>query len=221
MVVGNGVIAGAFSSFKEIDNVTIFASGVSNSRETKAAAYSRETDLLKSFLAKSQLLVYFSTVSVLDKSMQKSPYVLHKLRMEELIRSANCDHIIFRLPIMVGPSGNPNTLINFLKDCITKGKKFNLHANAHRYLMSVSDLEKMVAPMIGDSTFINKTHNIFTSKRLKVLEIVNELEKIIGAEAKFDQNEKGDCYDVELSPNVLHHPAYRVREASEILGEYY
>ena len=66
MVIGNGLLAKSFSKYKDDDQVIIFASGVSNSKEVNPEAFMREMDLLRSITNKDALLVYFSTCSVYD-----------------------------------------------------------------------------------------------------------------------------------------------------------
>ena len=46
MVIGNGMIANRFASYKDDDNIFIFASGVSNSKETNEEHFLREVQLL-------------------------------------------------------------------------------------------------------------------------------------------------------------------------------
>lgn len=219
MVVGNGLIASAFSSFQKSDDVIIFASGVSNSSEIAAEAFDRESRLLKQHLQQQKLLVYFSTLSVFDQSLKQSHYVKHKLAMENLIRSGNGPHIIFRLPIMIGKSSNPNTLINYLANSIDSGTHFKLYGQACRYLMTVSDLNTLLSPLIQDVKFHSQTLNVATSKRLSVLEIVEGLEVVLNRKASFEAVEKGDCYDGQISENVIKHPAFKYRTLNEMLTE--
>ena len=51
MIVGNGLIAKSFlKKYGKDNNIIIFASGVSNSKETNPDNFKREEDLLVSFL---------------------------------------------------------------------------------------------------------------------------------------------------------------------------
>jgi hypothetical protein len=47
MVIGNGMVATKFESFKTNDEHIIFASGVSNSKSSDSSAYKRESELLQ------------------------------------------------------------------------------------------------------------------------------------------------------------------------------
>ena len=68
MVIGNGLLAKSFSNFLDDDSILIFASGVSNSSETRISEFEREYDLLNEKLSKfnSARLIYFSTLSIFD-----------------------------------------------------------------------------------------------------------------------------------------------------------
>ena len=64
MIIGNGLLA---NSIKEIDtdNVLFFASGVSNSLETRKDAFLREENLLVNHtLNQKNKFIYFSTCSI-------------------------------------------------------------------------------------------------------------------------------------------------------------
>ena len=66
MVVGNGMIANRFMSYKDDDDVIIFASGVSNSKDIVEENFVREFQLLHQTVKNNadKTLVYFSTCSV-------------------------------------------------------------------------------------------------------------------------------------------------------------
>ena len=70
MILGTGLIANAFLSYSEDKEIILFASGVSNSTEIRMEAFDRERLLLENTCqrAENQLLIYFSTCSVSDKS---------------------------------------------------------------------------------------------------------------------------------------------------------
>ncbi len=98
MIIGNGLLAQAFSPvFANDAHVIAFASGVSNSRETRAEAFARERELLTSTLEREKFILYFSTCSVHDPELAESPYVRHKIDMEHLVCNA-AQKAIFRLP---------------------------------------------------------------------------------------------------------------------------
>ena len=77
------------SAFIEFDlpEVIFFASGVSNSSEISEKEFNREENLIHKILGDNpqKQFVYFSTCSIYDSSKNGSPYVLHKLKMEQII----------------------------------------------------------------------------------------------------------------------------------------
>src|SRR3989344_3073332 len=90
MIVGNGDIASVLPKKK---NILFFASGVSNSQETRESEYQREKNLLLKQDRQAHI-VYFSTLAVLygDNS-----YVKHKKDMEELVKQEFPRYTIMRL----------------------------------------------------------------------------------------------------------------------------
>lgn len=107
MIVGYGDIAGAI---EDTPDKIFFASGVSNSQETREPEYDRERELLLQQPEHSHL-VYFSSLAVLDGI---SRYLDHKREMEGLIRDTFDVYTIVRIGNLDWGE-NPHTLINYLK----------------------------------------------------------------------------------------------------------
>lgn len=107
MVVGSGDIS---SVLTDRDNITWFASGVSDSSCSDLTKFKRESDLLKK-MPRHQHLVYFSTLSVY---YGHSPYVAHKKRMELLVKDLFQSYTIVRIG-NIDWGTNPHTLINYLR----------------------------------------------------------------------------------------------------------
>jgi hypothetical protein len=106
-IIGHGDIA---SVLTDRDDVTFFASGVSNSQCCDMADFLREAKLLGT-MPKAKHLVYFSTLSIYYES---SLYVAHKIQMERLIKKFKTSTIIRIGNTTWGK--NPNTFINYLRD---------------------------------------------------------------------------------------------------------
>ena len=79
MIIGNGDLA---SVLPDREDLIFFASGVSNSQETRESEYQREVDLLMKQNRDSHI-VYFSTLA---SFYSRTRYVDHKLNMESLIK---------------------------------------------------------------------------------------------------------------------------------------
>lgn len=107
MIVGHGDIA---SVLTDREDRLFFASGVSNSQETRKSEYEREKKLLLS-QDKYRHIVYFSSLSVFYTD---TLYAQHKLRMEKLIKENFKHYTIIRIG-NIDWGTNPNTLINYLR----------------------------------------------------------------------------------------------------------
>src|SRR6476659_9153689 len=121
MVIGNGLVAKAFYSYKKKDEFLIFASGVSNSKSSTGQDYQREKELCADTLREhmDKTFVYFSTCSIEDPDLKSTDYIKHKLDMENLIKQGSNHYYIFRLSNLAGFSRNKNTVLNFFNDHIS------------------------------------------------------------------------------------------------------
>lgn len=197
MIIGNGMLANALRKY-DSDNVLFFASGVSNSQETVKAEFEREISLLCSALDhhKDKKLVYFSTCSIYDSSKSASPYVQHKINIEYLISEISDDFTIFRIGNAVGKGGNPNTLINFLKNAIETDKKISLHKNAGRILVDADDIAQFVHSFLNH--FNNQRIDFAYPYQFTPLEIIQRMEMFLNKKANYETVEKGALYDMEF-----------------------
>lgn len=107
MIIGSGDIS---SVLTDRDDLTFFASGVSDSSCSDLTKFKREADLLFK-MPRHQHLVYFSTLSIY---YGHSPYVAHKKRMELLVRDLFQSYTIVRIG-NIDWGKNPHTLINYLR----------------------------------------------------------------------------------------------------------
>lgn len=225
MVIGNGLLAQAFSHFQNNDSIIVFASGVSNSNSNDPLHYEREINLLKQHLTRKGCLVYFSTVSVFDSSLESSLYIKHKRIVEELIQNSGVNYLIFRLPILVGKTTNPHTLTNHLFHHINNGLSLKVFSKACRYLIDVDDVITVLNPIIRNKHFHNESWNVCFENKINVVELVSLMEKIIGKTTDKILLEKGDCYDVPNSNflNYLNEIKFKTEELynERILIKYY
>lgn len=201
MIVGNGMIARAFCSFAADDAVVIFASGVSDSLETRAAAFQRERELLTRTRAAHPraLLVYFGTCSVHDPDRRDTPYVRHKLGMESLLAGLPGPWLVLRLPLALGPGHRGRTLACYLRERIASGEAFEVWARATRYPIDVEDVVRIAARLIGERSNWNSTIEV-ALRAYPVLEFVRAMEGILGRKANYRLIDKGAHY-------ALHCPA--------------
>jgi len=195
MIIGSGLVA---NSLKSIDSeeYLFFASGVSNSLETRSSEFEREFSLLKNSIEANNKskLVYFSTLSVKDQSKQDSQYVLHKLHIEEFIKN-NCEnYLILRVGNIVGKGGNPNTLFNFLKNQITNNSQFKVHSKARRLLLDIDDIASFLST--NCISIKNETLNFAYPYYYDLKEIIGAIQEHIQKKADYIESDEGDFYKV-------------------------
>lgn len=201
MIIGNGLIANSLKNIDSEDSL-FFASGVSNSLETRSSEFEREFSLLKFNIEKFQgnKLVYFSTLSVHDQSKQDSHYVLHKLNIEEYIKNNSDNYLILRIGNIVGKGGNPNTLFNYLRNQIISNNRFRVHSNARRLLIDMDDITEFLHQNCKET--YNKTINCAFPYYYNLAEIINAIEEKTGQKAIFDEVNEGDFYKVSFENNI-------------------
>jgi hypothetical protein len=196
MIVGRGLIATAFrNSFFDSPPYVVFASGVSNSTEMDEEAFAREKTLLNDYVNKNTTLIYFSTTSIFDPTKTNTPYIQHKLSIEKRIQDTAESFLIVRLPILVGHTPNPYTLINFLANAILEQKQINLHAKACRHILDIDDLVPMLMPY-GNDPKIRKVINIPGSAKITVPDLVTKLESVLHKKGVFTWEDTGACYEI-------------------------
>lgn len=156
VIVGSGDIA---SVLPDKQGLLFFASGVSNSQETRESEYKREQDLLLE-QPRDAHIVYFSSLGVFDRD---SRYFQHKRDMELTVKENFPLYTIIRLG-NIDWGDNPNTLINYLK----------AHPKAEikdewRYICDKDELLHWIAKIPSWSAEVN-----IPGRRLKVREVVDE-----------------------------------------------
>jgi len=197
MVVGDGMLATAFlQAGAENWPHIIFASGVSNSLETDPAEFLKEMNLLLSYKDTELTLIYFSTVSVFDLSLAKSPYILHKLEIEKLIEQNFKRYLILRLPIVVGKSSNPHTLTNFLYQSIVHERPFKVYQNATRYLLDLDDVVKLVTLLVRKSVS-NLKLDLVLDNKMAVTAIIDIFVFLTGKKGIFELVPEGSDYEID------------------------
>lgn len=201
MIVGRGLIASLFVNVDK-DNVIFFASGVSNSLEVRDEEFLREENLIKKTIAenKEKIFVYFSTCSIYDSSKTGSDYVLHKLKMEQLIKSSCNQFLILRVSNAVGNGGNPNLLMNYIVRAVKNNETINVHTKATRNLIDVEDIKNITFNLI-DSRSLNKIVNVAYIKNYSIIEILEIIEKFYGKKVDINLIRSGSGYNIDI-PDV-------------------
>jgi nucleoside-diphosphate-sugar epimerase len=186
VIIGKGMIAGAIEGMSGWESDILFSSGVSNSGERDRSAFQKELDLVECFLQKVQAgaaFVYFSTTSIFDPEKVDSPYIVHKLHIEQLIKESNNNYLIIRLPNLVGRSKNPHTLTNFFAQSIRTGSPIRLKANAVRHLIDVADLATILNDIKTKFGKQKITVNVETDRPLTAEKILLLMEEVMSKKA--------------------------------------
>ena len=215
-VIGDGLIGRAFKKHIDINSnysAVIFASGVSNSLETSPQPYLREKKLLESVVKQksdSDKFIYFSTLSVYDTSKKDAAYIRHKRELEKYLIENCSNHIIIRVPNIIGDGGNPNTLLNYLIDAIQSNTQIKVFKNAYRNFIDVTDLVEIVEQLVisdTNNTIIDLLHPISYS----MIDIMQSIEKHTNKKSNSMYVDEGYNYFPPPTKNVI-----RLFESSDI-----
>lgn len=201
MIIGNGLLANTFKNYVDNDNIIIFASGVSNSKEINDTEFKREFELLKKTLniSKTKKLIYFSTCSVSDVSLVDSKYVKHKNKIEDFIKDNFVYYLIFRLPNIVSDNKNLNTSFNFFKNKLINDELIICDKYATRYFIDIDDLQQTLPTFIDDTEFTNQTINICFNNKETVNNFIIKMGNIINLTPKIKLIDKGVDYTIDNS----------------------
>lgn len=203
MLIGSGLLASAFSApFLLHDRACIYAAGVSNSGCTDVHEFDRERLRLTTALQQAKnmdVFVYFGTCSVGDPEALDTPYVQHKLAMEQLA-SLHPRHLILRLPQVAGITPNPHTLLNYLYAKIARSEAFSLWKNAKRNIIDVDDVAAISRQLIANDMTRNITLNVANSTSYSMTEIVSTMENTVGKRAIYEVYEHGSGYPIDVGP---------------------
>lgn len=158
MIVGTGDIA---KVIEDRESILFFASGVSNSQETRESEYRREIDLLLDQNIESHI-VYFSSLCIFYSDTR---YARHKREMEKLVKTFKTWTIVRLGNITWGT--NPHTIINNLRAKKERNEQIEIQ-DAYRYLCSLEEFHHWLRLIPEWSCEMN-----LPGKRMKIQEIVD------------------------------------------------
>ena len=186
VIIGNGMVASACKALTGWEDDILYASGVSNSSEHRKELFDKEIELINVYLKKLSgkgKFIYFSTTSIMDPSKSENPYIKHKLFIESMLREKKVNHLIVRLPNLVGTSRNPHTLTNFFADSIRKGKQIKLIRTAVRHLIDAEDLAYILNDIRKKFGHTPTTVDVETSHPLNAGQILSMMEEALDKKA--------------------------------------
>ena len=201
MVLGNGMIANKFIKYESDKKKIIFASGVSNSKNTNKDDFLRELSLLDETIETNpdKSIIYFSTCSIYDRDLKKSPYILHKISLENVIKQKAKKFLIFRVSNVAGVSNNPYTILNYFIFNILQKKPFIIWKNASRNIIDIDDLYTITDELLQTNLYINQIINVANRTSYTVQYIIDQIEKHLNRKAIFTEINKGSSYDIDIS----------------------
>lgn len=199
MVIGNGLLAKGFkNSNYNFDDYIIFTSGVSNSKENDIKEFEKEKKLLLKVINEnnSLKLIYFSSILVINS---ENNYYRHKLEVEDLIKKNSDNYIIFRVPQIVGKVGNPNNLVNFIKNSIINKNKIDIYGDVERSLIYINDLVNITFYCFDKVN--SKTLFLSGLEKIRVIDLCDIIGDILNIKPIYDKinNEKNDKWVFENS----------------------
>jgi len=199
-IVGNGLIG---KYLQQTDAVTLaqtifFASGVANSKEIRPSEFARESSLLDKYSQNSSLLVYFSTCSIYDSTVENTLYIRHKVSIEKrLMQRPNT--LVLRLPQVVGFGSNPNTLIENIYRKIKSGEHFEIWCQASRSLLDIKDVAWGAINLANICRGKTMAINLAAPRTILIPEIVSILEECVGTKANASMTRKGAHYAIDCT----------------------
>ncbi len=198
MIVGKGLIASLFTD-SDREDVVLFASGVSNSLETRESEFLREENLILDTIAENpgKIFIYFSTCSIYDSSKTGSDYVLHKLKMEQLIKNRCSKYLILRVSNAVGKGGNPNLLMNYLIRSVKNNETINVHTKATRNLIDAEDILNITLHLIDEKN-LNKIINVAYVYNYAIIEILEIIEQFYNQKLDLNLIKSGSGYNIDV-----------------------
>lgn len=200
MIFGSGLLARAFApAYAQRSDVCIYAAGVSNSSCADACEFLREQQRLQDALRQAQhvsAFIYFGTCSVYDPEILNTPYVQHKLAIEQMVH-AHSRNIVLRLPQVAGKTPNPHTLLNYLYARISRSEAFNIWGKAKRNIIDVDDIVSIAQQLIANDAVRNVTVNIANPINYSMAAIVDTMVDVVGKHAIFEVLDRGSDYFID------------------------
>jgi len=201
MIIGRGLIGSLFIEYEREDTV-FFASGVSNSLEIRTEEFLREETLIRKTIEDNpdKIFVYFSTCSIYDSSKTGSDYVLHKLKMEQIVKNTSRKYLILRVSNAVGKGGNPNLLMNYLVRSIKNKETINVHIKATRNLIDADDIRTITLDLLNNQQ-LNRIVNVAYIQNYAIIEILEIIERFYHTKLDLNLIKNGSGYDINV-PDV-------------------
>ena len=201
MMYGEGVIFNRFIDYSLQSNYFIIAGTVNDSTINDEAKISQEEALIAEALVKhnNSTIIYFSSCSILDPSVQHTQYVKHKIRTEKLIQKSAKKYFIFRLPQILGLSDSKTSLVTGFVNAIINQEKIEVWKNTKRNLIDIDDVHEVVGEILKQNILINRIVNIASPQQMDILQLISNIEDLTGCAANYTLVDKGSEYLIDIS----------------------
>lgn len=200
-IIGHGIIANRFINYALQSRYLIFAGHVHDSTIADVSRIEAEEALLRTAIenGQSEIIIYFSSCSVLDPEQNQSLYAGHKARMEQLLQASSRQFLIFRLPQLFGLCDEKTSLVNFLVDAVLNGKPFDLWQNAQRNFIDIDDVYRIAHEIFSSGNQLNRIINIASPCSTPVADLVALIEKCFDLSAKHHLVNKGSHFVIDTT----------------------
>ncbi len=200
MIVGSGLIARAFAPYFEISEAQcVYAAGVSNSTCDDRREFDREKARLIEAIHRysaADLFLYCGTCSANTTAVPVSPYLMHKIDMEN-VAATHARHLILRLPQVAGRSENPHTLLNFIFNRVSRSERFQVWSRARRNIIDVDDAARIAASLVHQGVRGERL-DVANPDDSAVRDIVQTMAAVVGKPAICDYLDCGDACLVNI-----------------------
>lgn len=201
MIIGEGIIFNRFIDYSLQSKYFIIAGTINDSLIKDEAIILQEEAVIAAALSDHNdlIILYFSSCSIIDPSVQHTQYVRHKIRMEKLIQKSAPHYYIFRLPQILGLSETTSNLVGSFVNAIINHQKIEIWQNARRNLIDIDDVHEVVSEILRRNILRNKIINIASPQQTDVLRLVQDIEEFTECAADYILVDKGSEYHIDIS----------------------
>ena len=171
------------TSVSQIDIMKNFGASVSDAvlKLTISRKLQSNNTYLKEYYSEINNLPFnLGMIKVLDKI--DNLYYQHKLSIENYIKKNCINYKIYRIPQILGYSGNNDNLVNYFVNKIKKNEEISLYKNVKRSILDVDDLKKIVDINLTNSK--NETLNISSIEKISVINLCKKIGDILNIRPK-------------------------------------
>lgn len=188
-IIGNGFIGRNVNKLRKYiikSDYIIYTAGISNSNTNSKKELKKEIRLFKDFSKEnnSKKLIFISTADVSNNLKRNNPYIINKVKIENIIKKEFKDYIILRLPQIIGNSKNKKTLINYFYRNIKKNKTIDVLSGVKRNILDIDDVIKVLKIIIFEKKLMKRTITLSNNYYVQPIDIVKIFEKKLNKVAK-------------------------------------